>query len=750
MTNTYKTLNPLGSNSPKDLSDNASNFDEAMNSPSPAFIDRFGDRRETYAGFQQLYRQMLEQQGYVYTNPLNYAAGIVISLPNQIFLKDGEYYRAGPNLELPYTTTGNWASESVNFVSAGDAVLRSDLASNDPAKGAYLVAGAMRSVASVAALRSATVGGAFDRQVVSLAQYASDTPGVGGGDLWWDASSTEADDGFLTFKVSTIAIGRWKRRLGTPLDISHAGAKPGVDCATAFAAVMAAGATVVIPVGGTYKLSTSTTMPKGLALEVKPGARLTLDLNTVLTVRGQILAPLQQVFFGLGNVVGARKVHPEWWGAANDGSGDSLPAFNAAYACMALSMESAGIRQTLELQGGSYQLSAPWVVTPTASCNFKINGSGVVFGGTRIKAAAGFPASPVVIINGSADTTQRIADFEFSNLGVVVPAGNAATVGIQLGNTSPLIQLSALQQNLIENVFVTFEGTAGAGKSGWLICHARLVTFRRCSVWMDRLTGPNNACIRMQVQGSFTGDMRWDGCQLVPSTNTGNYGLKLEGQGGAFGAGINQLAGLKFAGTDFYAADVKVHAYATGGSRISDVWFMPGCQWDGSSNMDVYLESNWNGGAGIPTLIDNFHFDGVFIFGGNLNPGKAQITVTSTGTGGSIRELFINDSIIGSAVGPSILIADNGLGAIEGVHLSGLTIRDSSAPDSCIEIHGRRVTCKDNHADRFSTAVPQHLIRLAAGSTLCIVKDNIGAGITALATVVNDAGTSTNIVADNL
>jgi hypothetical protein len=60
----------------------------------------------------------------------DYSPGLVISAYNQIFRKDGEFYRAAASLGLPYTLTGNWATESSNFVSVGDDVLRQELASS--------------------------------------------------------------------------------------------------------------------------------------------------------------------------------------------------------------------------------------------------------------------------------------------------------------------------------------------------------------------------------------------------------------------------------------------------------------------------------------------------------------------------------------------------------------------------------------------------------------------------------------------
>lgn len=127
MTNTYNTGNPLGSTSPKDLYDNASNFDEGMNSPSPSFVDRFGKRRETWTGFEAIIAQAVANLGFQFIG--NYDSGpLTITSGNQVFGKDGEFWKPGPDLVLPYTTVENWAIDQSKFLSVGDAVLRSDLA----------------------------------------------------------------------------------------------------------------------------------------------------------------------------------------------------------------------------------------------------------------------------------------------------------------------------------------------------------------------------------------------------------------------------------------------------------------------------------------------------------------------------------------------------------------------------------------------------------------------------------------------
>lgn len=66
--------------------------------------------------------------GYVLLG--DYEAGIVITQRNQVFRYDGEYWKVAASVELPYTTTGDWATEYVNFVGVGDAVLRQDIAGN--------------------------------------------------------------------------------------------------------------------------------------------------------------------------------------------------------------------------------------------------------------------------------------------------------------------------------------------------------------------------------------------------------------------------------------------------------------------------------------------------------------------------------------------------------------------------------------------------------------------------------------------
>lgn len=135
-TMTYNTGNPIGSSSPKDLYDNAQNLDRFVNGGDPAYADRLGVPRKSWRGMEgdfagaQLERESAFQQFLIssgYQSLGDYAAGLNITARNQVFRKDGEYYRIAANVELPYTTTGLWPAESNKFVSVGDAALRQEL-----------------------------------------------------------------------------------------------------------------------------------------------------------------------------------------------------------------------------------------------------------------------------------------------------------------------------------------------------------------------------------------------------------------------------------------------------------------------------------------------------------------------------------------------------------------------------------------------------------------------------------------------
>lgn len=224
MTNTYLTGNTLGSTAVKDLYDNASNFDEAVNSPSPSFTDRFGKRRETWSGMEEMIQQFLLNMGYQFLGDYDDPGELTFTARNQVTAKDGEYWAPSPALSLPYTTVNNWAIDQANFVSVGDATLRSDLAAPN---GISLVGGAYRVLDTYADLAALTVTVGTTQRIAGY--YA---PGDGGGgDFLYDVG------------------GVWRLSHNGVVSVLQYGAKgDGVtDDTAAFQAAISSGASVFLP-----------------------------------------------------------------------------------------------------------------------------------------------------------------------------------------------------------------------------------------------------------------------------------------------------------------------------------------------------------------------------------------------------------------------------------------------------------------------------------------------------------------------
>ncbi|MBF8642249.1 MULTISPECIES: hypothetical protein [Pseudomonas] len=189
----FNTRNPVGSTDPRDLYDNAANFDKLANGVDPFYTDRLGKLRHSFAGMEEdfnnaqdgrqeafedgekqrntafysgenqrntaftlsqqsqedRFQAFLESSGYQDLGI--YKAGIVLDALNKTFSYNGFYYHLKGGVALPYTTTGVWADESENFVLLGDDILRQDIASTSGNKGAYITG-----------YRSRTVGARLD------------------------------------------------------------------------------------------------------------------------------------------------------------------------------------------------------------------------------------------------------------------------------------------------------------------------------------------------------------------------------------------------------------------------------------------------------------------------------------------------------------------------------------------------------------------------------------------------------------
>lgn len=133
------TGNPLGSKDPKDLYDNATNFDNYANGPDPFYPNRFGEQKLSIEGMNEAFNSaqdgrtaefqaFLANSAFVFIG--DYGAGLTFTNRSQYTVRDGIPYRIAPSTTLPYTTTGNWTLEVANFTPlSSDDILRQDLSS---------------------------------------------------------------------------------------------------------------------------------------------------------------------------------------------------------------------------------------------------------------------------------------------------------------------------------------------------------------------------------------------------------------------------------------------------------------------------------------------------------------------------------------------------------------------------------------------------------------------------------------------
>lgn len=175
---TYNTGNPIGSAAAQDLYDNAQNLDHRENDlENEIWPDRLGVPRLTWHGIEKQNQRAIAGYGWILIN--SFQSGATLNLPNQV-LKDeasGEYYRwdgdfgtsgkVVPSGSTPSSTGGIGKGA---WLSVGDAVLRSQLASDD----GYTLTPSINVINSVVPVELFRTSGLTDQQVVQAANnYAA-------------------------------------------------------------------------------------------------------------------------------------------------------------------------------------------------------------------------------------------------------------------------------------------------------------------------------------------------------------------------------------------------------------------------------------------------------------------------------------------------------------------------------------------------------------------------------------------------
>ncbi|MCU9521142.1 hypothetical protein OE325_05530 [Pseudomonas aeruginosa] len=195
---TYATGNPLGSKDPRDLYDNAENFDAAMNDrTNVAWRDRFGVSRKTWFGIEDQVNTSLARSGFELP-PLQYVDGspLTVDRSTQIIERDGNLYSVKLPSSFPVVLSGNWSEDEGLLVVRGDQSLRQEITSTSPSEGSSIIGNSTVSVSSVADIKNQTKRADLK---LSLSSYHPLGKSGGGTFIWSPSTPKSNHDGGTIF-----------------------------------------------------------------------------------------------------------------------------------------------------------------------------------------------------------------------------------------------------------------------------------------------------------------------------------------------------------------------------------------------------------------------------------------------------------------------------------------------------------------------------------------------------------------------
>ncbi|MFK1121599.1 hypothetical protein ACIUXL_24020 [Pseudomonas aeruginosa] len=195
---TYATGNPLGSKDPRDLYDNAENFDAAMNDRvNTTWNDRFGVTRPTLKGYEEQFNYFLAGSGFE-NPPLIYVDGspLTVDRATQIIDRGGNLYSVKLPFSFPVVLSGNWSEDEDLLVVRGDQSLRQEITSTSPSEGSSIIGNSTVSVSSVADIKNQTKRADLK---LSLSSYHPLGKSGGGTFIWSPSTPKSNHDGGTIF-----------------------------------------------------------------------------------------------------------------------------------------------------------------------------------------------------------------------------------------------------------------------------------------------------------------------------------------------------------------------------------------------------------------------------------------------------------------------------------------------------------------------------------------------------------------------
>ncbi|HHW2896191.1 TPA: hypothetical protein ACUUDM_003702 [Pseudomonas aeruginosa] len=195
---TYATGNPLSSKDPRDLYDNAENFDAAMNDRgNTTWNDRFGVTRPTLKGYEEQFNSFLAGSGFE-NPPLIYVDGspLTVDRATQIIDRGGNLYSVKLPSSFPVVLSGNWPEDEGLLVVRGDQSLRQEITSISPSEGSSIIGNSTVSVSSVADIKNQTKRSDIK---LSLSSYHPLGKSGGGTFIWSPSTPKSNHDGGTIF-----------------------------------------------------------------------------------------------------------------------------------------------------------------------------------------------------------------------------------------------------------------------------------------------------------------------------------------------------------------------------------------------------------------------------------------------------------------------------------------------------------------------------------------------------------------------
>ncbi|EPL4105844.1 hypothetical protein MWR74_007096, partial [Pseudomonas aeruginosa] len=186
------------SKGPRDLYDNAENFDAAMNDRvNTTWNDRFGVTRPTLKGYEEQFNSFLAGSGFE-NPPLIYVDGspLTVDRATQIIDRGGNLYSVKLPSSFPVVLSGNWPEDEGLLVVRGDQSLRQEITSISPSEGSSIIGNSTVSVSSVADIKNQTKRADLK---LSLSSYHPLGKSGGGTFIWSPSTPKSNHDGGTIF-----------------------------------------------------------------------------------------------------------------------------------------------------------------------------------------------------------------------------------------------------------------------------------------------------------------------------------------------------------------------------------------------------------------------------------------------------------------------------------------------------------------------------------------------------------------------